>query len=77
MAFVGVFPVNASTFKVGKAGLTSVAPTDYAGIAELEESRGGLENDLLDPSEVEVKEVSLKFTPKMKPIIDQRERFDS
>ncbi|WFF72673.1 hypothetical protein [Proteiniclasticum sp. QWL-01] len=46
MAFVGVFPVNASTFKVGKAGLTSVAPTDFAGIAELEEI--GLDIDSSD-----------------------------
>lgn len=45
-------------------------------ITELEEIRSGLENDLLDPIEVEMKEVSQEFTPKMKPIIDRRKRFD-
>ncbi len=46
-------------------------------ISELEEIRSGLENDLLDPIEVEMKEVSREFTPKLRPIIDQRKRFDS
>lgn len=36
-AFVGVFPVNANTFKLGKTGILSVAPGDFVGVAELEE----------------------------------------
>lgn len=46
MAYVGVFPVNASTFKIGKMGLVSVAPADFVGIAELEEI--GLDIDSSD-----------------------------
>jgi len=45
-------------------------------VTTLEEIRSGLENDLLDPIEVEMKEVGKEFTPKMKPIIDLRKRFD-
>jgi phenylacetate-CoA ligase len=45
-------------------------------VESLEEIRSGLENDLLDPIEVEMKEVGKEFTPKMKPIVDLRKRFD-
>jgi len=45
-------------------------------VSALEEIRSGLENDLLEPIEVEMKEVPKDFTPKMKPIVDLRERFD-
>lgn len=45
-------------------------------ITGLEEVRSGLESDLIDPIEVEMREVSRDFTPKMKPIIDLRKRFD-
>ncbi|MCG7840767.1 MAG: hypothetical protein MIO87_02530, partial [Methanomassiliicoccales archaeon] len=46
-------------------------------ILALEEIKSGLDNDLLDPIEVEMKEVSNDFTPKMKPIVDKRRRYDS
>ncbi|MCX6650567.1 MAG: AMP-binding protein [Methanomassiliicoccales archaeon] len=46
-------------------------------VLALEEIRSGLENDLLDPIEVEMKEVPKDFTPKAKPIVDRRPRFDS
>jgi phenylacetate-CoA ligase len=45
-------------------------------VLALEAIKSGLENDLLDPIEVEMKEVSKDFTPKMKPIVDKRRRFD-
>ncbi len=45
-------------------------------ILALEEIKSSLDNDLLDPIEVEMKGVSNDFTPKMKPIIDRRQRFD-
>ncbi|MCG7844530.1 MAG: AMP-binding protein [Methanomassiliicoccales archaeon] len=45
-------------------------------VQSLEEIRNGLDNDLLEPIEVEMKEVSPDFTPKMKPIVDKRESYD-
>nr|MBP8685676.1 hypothetical protein [Methanomassiliicoccales archaeon] len=46
-------------------------------ITGLEEIRSGLENDLIDPIEVEMREVPHDFTPKRRPIIDRRKRFDA
>lgn len=37
MGFVGVFPVNANTFKIGTKGIASELPQDMVGVAELEE----------------------------------------
>ncbi len=47
-----------------------------AAVLALEEIKNGLDNDLLEPIEVEIKEVSKDFTPKMKPIVDRRESYD-
>lgn len=47
-----------------------------AAILELEPIKIGLENDLLEPVEVEIKEVSKEFSPKMKPIVDRRQSYD-
>lgn len=46
MGFVGVFPVNANTFKIGSKGIASSLPADMVGVAELEEI--GLEIDSSD-----------------------------
>lgn len=47
-----------------------------AAVLELEPVKIGLESDLLEPIEVEMKEVSKEFSPKMKPIVDLRKSYD-
>ncbi|MBN1109770.1 MAG: phenylacetate--CoA ligase family protein [Methanomassiliicoccales archaeon] len=46
-------------------------------LTSLDEIKNGLDNDLLEPIEVEMREVSKDFTPKMKPIIDRRQSYDN